>query len=108
MANDKNGLYLGYFQLQPPKANFEIRHIVATYGPSSRRLGTLRLDQETIDEEDPFSHANENCVMDHRENKIILVLPDKVRLLDVDGDRIRTAAEFENPFGVPARVRIHR
>jgi hypothetical protein len=108
LATDDRGLYLGYFKLVPPKAEFEIGRTIVSYGPTPRRPGRLRLDQVAEGEEDPFSHAQVECVMDHREQRIVLVLPDKVQVLDVTGDRVRTVAELANPPGLPAHVRIHR
>lgn len=107
LATDDRGLYLGYFKLVPPKAEFEIGRTIVSYGPTPRRPGRLRLDKVSEEEEDPFSHAQVECVMDHREQLIVLVLPDKVQVLDVTGDRVRTVVELANPPGLPAHVRIH-
>ena len=108
LASDDRGLHLGRFVVRPPKAEFEIGRTVVVFPGAVKRRGRVRLDEETAAEEDPFGDASMYCVMDQREQAVVVVLTDKVLLLSVAGGRIRPVADLANPLDPPIRVRIHR
>ncbi len=108
LATDDRGLHLGRYVLRPPKAEFEVGRTIVAYGGAAKREGRVRLDEESIGEEDPFAEADGACAMDHREDTVVVVHDGQLQVLGVAGGRVRPVATVTNPLGQPSRVRIHR